>query len=147
MVFSLHQLLGRSQQFPWCHLWPILLKYSSFLGNNRQHDQDRISLPILMYYIWDLQPKNKGWHKKGEKGLRREKKNRRTFVWFNLTNAVEKKGSCPSGGGEARQKDFFLLLLHLPLCRFVSDYRLWLDGTQPWATKSVSSFLNQWTVK
>lgn len=105
MVFSHHQLLGRSQQFPWCHLWPILLKYSSFPGNNSQYDQNWISLPILMYYIWDLQPKNKEWHKKGEKRVRRKKKNRRrrrTFVWLNLTNAVEKKGSCTSGGREAQ---------------------------------------------
>lgn len=26
-----------------------------------------------MYYIWDLQPKNKGWHKKGEKGEEKKK--------------------------------------------------------------------------
>lgn len=74
MVFGLHQLMGRSQLFPWRHLWPILLKYSSFPGNNSQYDQNRISLPILMYYRWDLQPKNKGWHKKGEMGMRRGKK-------------------------------------------------------------------------
>lgn len=107
MVFSHHQLVGRSQQFPWCHLWPILLKYSSFPGNNSQYDQKRISLPILMYYIWETcNQRTKAGTRKDSREWG-EKKNRRTFVWFNLTNAVEKKGSCTSGGREAQQNDLF----------------------------------------
>lgn len=35
------------------------------------------------------QPKNRDWHKKVE--MQEKEKNRRTFIWFHLTNAVYKK--------------------------------------------------------
>lgn len=120
MVFSHHQLLGRSQQIPRLRLWPILLKSSSFPGNNSQYDQNQISLPILMYYIWDLQPKNKGWHKEGEKRARRKRKIEEPssgLIW----QMQSRKGRLFQWGHRSSTEWFFflLLLLHQPRCRFV----------------------------
>lgn len=107
MVFSHHQLLGRGQQFPWRHLWPILLKYSSFPGNNSQYDQNQISLPILMYYIWDLQPKNKGWHKKGEKRARRKRKIEEPSSGLIWQMQSRKRAAAPAGVEKLDRMIFF----------------------------------------
>lgn len=130
MVFSHHQLLGRSQQIPWHHLWPILLKYSSFPGNNSQYDQNQISLPILMYYIWDLQPKNKGWHKKGEKRARRKRKIEEPSSGLIWQMQSRKRAVVPMG-----VENFFYYYYYISLNADLSDYRVWLDQAQPWARK------------
>lgn len=98
------------------------LKYSPFLGNNSQYDQNRISLPILMYYIWDLQPKNKGWHKKGEKGGM-EKKIEEPSSGLIWQMQWRKKGSCTSGGREAHQNEIFCyyISLYADLCQITDS--------------------------
>lgn len=93
------------------------LKYSIFPGNNSQYDQNRISLPILMYYIWDLQPKNKGWHKKGEKETGRKKKKKKieepslSLIW---QMQCRKKGGGTIEARDAHQNEIF--------CYYISHY-------------------------
>lgn len=126
MLFSHHQLLGRSRQFPWHHLWPVLLKYSSFPGNNSLYDQNRISLPILMYYTWDLQPKNEGWHKKGEKRARGKRKIEEPSSGLIWQMQSRKRAAVPVGVEKLNRMIFFLLLLHQPRCRFVRLESDWI---------------------
>lgn len=88
------------------------LKYSPFPGNNSEYDQNRISLPTLMYYIWDLQPKNKGWRKKGETGEEKKIEEPSSSLIWQMQS--RKKGSGTSGGREAHQNEIF--------CYYISHY-------------------------